>query len=118
MDYCVSQQLSELFQENAGNTLGEEIARRAANGAANGAALKGHGQASTDPAAVLGDLKPEAIPLVPLGGSYGGHFKKRASVSGEYQGTSGVTYRFMQPSKYAAQHDFFSAAVKHSGFSD
>jgi hypothetical protein len=24
----------------------------------------------------------------------------------------------MQPSRYAAQHDFFSAAVKHSGFSD
>ena len=56
--------------------------------------------------------------LGPLGGSYGGHFKKRASTSGEYQGTSGVTYRLMQPSKYAAQHDFFSAAVKHSGFSD
>jgi hypothetical protein len=36
MEYGVSQQLSELFQENAGNTLGAEIARRAANGAANG----------------------------------------------------------------------------------
>jgi hypothetical protein len=69
-------------------------------------------------AAVLDDLQVEAIPLGPLGGSYGGHFRKRASISGEYQGTSGVTYRFMQPSKYAAQHDFFSAAVKHSGFSD
>ena len=43
---------------------------------------------------------------------------ERLPISGEYQGTSGVTYRFMQPSKYAAQHDFFSAAVKHSGFSD
>jgi hypothetical protein len=31
MEYGVSQQLSELFQENAGNTLGAEIARRAAN---------------------------------------------------------------------------------------
>ena len=30
MTYGVSQQLSELFKENAGNTLGAEIARRAA----------------------------------------------------------------------------------------
>jgi hypothetical protein len=36
MEYGVSEQLTELFKENAGNTLGAEIARRAANGAANG----------------------------------------------------------------------------------
>jgi hypothetical protein len=29
-------QLTDLFKENAGNTLGAEIARRTANGAANG----------------------------------------------------------------------------------
>jgi hypothetical protein len=69
-------------------------------------------------AAVLDDLGSGSHPTCPAKGSYGGHFKKRASILGEYQGTSAVTYRFMQPSKYAAQHDFFSAAVKHSGFSD
>jgi hypothetical protein len=36
MEYGVSEQLTDLFQENAGNTLGPEIARRAAIGAANG----------------------------------------------------------------------------------
>ena len=30
MDYGISEQLAELFRENAGNTLGAEIARRAA----------------------------------------------------------------------------------------
>jgi hypothetical protein len=36
VEYGISQQLSELFQETAGNTLGAEIVRRAANGTANG----------------------------------------------------------------------------------
>jgi hypothetical protein len=36
MEYGVSEQLTDLFQESAGNTLGAEIARRAAIGAANG----------------------------------------------------------------------------------
>jgi len=30
VDYGIIQQLAELFKENAGNTLGQEIARRAA----------------------------------------------------------------------------------------
>jgi hypothetical protein len=30
LTYGISEQLSELFEENAGNTLGQEIARRAA----------------------------------------------------------------------------------------
>jgi hypothetical protein len=30
VEYGISEQLSELFKENAGNTLGQEIARRAA----------------------------------------------------------------------------------------
>jgi hypothetical protein len=49
---------------------------------------------------------------------YEGHFKKRATVSGEYQGTSGVTLRLMQPGKNWAQYVFFSASVPARGFSD
>jgi hypothetical protein len=47
---------------------------------------------------------------------YGGHFKKRATVSGEYQGTSAGTYCLMQPSKYVSQNDFFSVSVPARGF--
>ena len=35
-DYGISEQLAELFKENAGNTLGQEIARRAALPPPNG----------------------------------------------------------------------------------
>src|SRR5262245_42652709 len=50
-------------------------------------------------------------------GAYGGHCKKRATVSGEYQGTSAGTYCFMQPLKCVSQNDVFSASVLARGFS-
>src|SRR5262249_22616462 len=51
-------------------------------------------------------------------GLYEGHFKKRATVSGEYHGTSGETLLVMQPGKNSAQYVLFSAAVAANGFND
>jgi hypothetical protein len=51
-------------------------------------------------------------------GFYEGHFKKRATVSGEYQGTSGETLLVRQPGKNWPQYLFFSASVLASGFND
>jgi hypothetical protein len=36
-------------------------------------------------------------------GGYGGHCRKRATISGVYQGTSAATLRLMQPVKNVAQ---------------
>jgi hypothetical protein len=51
-------------------------------------------------------------------GIYEGHFKKRSTVSGEYQATSGTTLRVMQPAKNWAQYVFFSLSVLARGFND
>jgi hypothetical protein len=42
---------------------------------------------------------------------YEGHFRKRATISGEYQGRSGLMLRVMQSGKNWAQYSFFSASV-------
>jgi hypothetical protein len=61
------------------------------------------------PSMVRRPHRPFARPL--WIGIYEGHFKKRATISGEYQGRSGVIVRVMQPGKNWAQYAFFSASV-------
>jgi hypothetical protein len=52
------------------------------------------------------------------GSFYKGHFEKRATVSGEYQGTSGERLLVLQPAKNWTQYPFFSASVLASGCND
>ena len=48
-------------------------------------------------------IRPQGKVEVPWLLIYGGHWRKRATISGEYHGRSGVISRVMQPLKNAAQ---------------
>ena len=62
-------------------------------------------------------MRPRAVVALFVN-RYGGHCKKRASISGEYQGRSAVISRVMQPLKKVPQYTFFSASVRANGFKD